>query len=73
MGLDFMGGLTFWAAYLPGLRSEQILHLPVQARQSFSQKIICKAKIVEPKVLGGLTVEQPAEVMKISPQTVMRD
>jgi RNA polymerase sigma-70 factor (ECF subfamily) len=32
-----------------------------------------KAKIVELKFFGGLTVEETAEVMAISPQTVMRD
>lgn len=32
-----------------------------------------KAKIVELKFFGGLTVEETAEMMAISPQTVMRD
>jgi RNA polymerase sigma-70 factor, ECF subfamily len=32
-----------------------------------------KAKIVELKFFGGLSVEETAEVLKISPQTVMRD
>jgi RNA polymerase sigma factor (TIGR02999 family) len=32
-----------------------------------------KAKIVELKFFGGLTVEETAEVLRISPQTVMRD
>jgi RNA polymerase sigma factor (TIGR02999 family) len=32
-----------------------------------------KAKIVELRFFGGLTVEETAEVLNISPQTVMRD
>jgi RNA polymerase sigma factor (TIGR02999 family) len=32
-----------------------------------------KAKIVELKFFGGLTVEETAEVLRVSPQTVMRD
>jgi RNA polymerase sigma factor (TIGR02999 family) len=32
-----------------------------------------KAKIIELRFFGGLSVEDTAEVLKISPQTVMRD
>ena len=32
-----------------------------------------KAKVVELKFFGGLSVEETAEVLKISPQSVMRD
>ena len=32
-----------------------------------------KAKVVELKFFGGLSVEEIAEVLKISPETVMRD
>jgi RNA polymerase sigma factor (TIGR02999 family) len=32
-----------------------------------------KAKIIELRFFGGLSVEEAAEVLKISPQTVMRD
>jgi len=32
-----------------------------------------KAKVVELRFFGGLSVEQTAEVLKISPQSVMRD
>jgi RNA polymerase sigma-70 factor (ECF subfamily) len=32
-----------------------------------------KAKVVELRFFGGLSVEETAEVLKISPQTVMRD
>jgi RNA polymerase sigma factor (sigma-70 family) len=32
-----------------------------------------KANVVELRFFGGLSVEESAEVLKISPQTVMRD
>ncbi len=33
----------------------------------------CKARVVELRFFGGLSVEETAEVLKISPQSVMRD
>ena len=32
-----------------------------------------KAKVIELRFFGGLSVEETAEVLAISPQTVMRD
>jgi DNA-directed RNA polymerase specialized sigma24 family protein len=32
-----------------------------------------KAKVIEWRFFGGLSVEETAEVLKISPQSVMRD
>jgi len=32
-----------------------------------------KARVVEMKYFGGLTVEEISEVLKVSPDTVMRD
>ena len=32
-----------------------------------------KAKVIELRFFGGLSVEEVAEVLKVSPQTVMRD
>jgi DNA-directed RNA polymerase specialized sigma24 family protein len=32
-----------------------------------------KARVVELRFFGGLSVEETAEVLKISPQSVMRD
>ncbi len=32
-----------------------------------------KAKVVELRYFGGLTVEETAEVLQVSPETVMRD
>jgi DNA-directed RNA polymerase specialized sigma24 family protein len=32
-----------------------------------------KAQVIEMRFFGGLSVEETAEVLKISPQSVMRD
>ena len=32
-----------------------------------------KAKVIEMRFFGGLSVEETAEVLRISPETVMRD
>jgi len=32
-----------------------------------------KARVIELRFFGGLSVEETAEILKISPQTVMRD
>jgi RNA polymerase sigma factor (TIGR02999 family) len=32
-----------------------------------------KAKVIEMRFFGGLSVEETAEVLKVSPETVMRD
>ena len=32
-----------------------------------------RARVIELRFFGGLTVEETAEVLKVSPQTVMRD
>ena len=32
-----------------------------------------KSKVVELRFFGGLTVDETAEVLKVSPQTVLRD
>ncbi|MGD1072437.1 MAG: ECF-type sigma factor [Bryobacteraceae bacterium] len=32
-----------------------------------------KARVIEPRFFGGLSVDETAEVLKISPQSVMRD
>jgi DNA-directed RNA polymerase specialized sigma24 family protein len=32
-----------------------------------------KARVIELRFFGGLSVEETAEVLKISPQSVMRD
>jgi DNA-directed RNA polymerase specialized sigma24 family protein len=33
----------------------------------------CKARVIELRFFGGLSLEETAEVLKISPQSVMRD
>ena len=57
-------------------RSLQTLTLsaiPSETLQALERIDPCKAEIVELKFFGGLSVEETAEALKISPQTVMRD
>ena len=44
-----------------------------EALQAFSQIAPRQAKVVELRYFGGLSEEQIAEVMKVSPRTVRRD
>jgi RNA polymerase sigma factor (TIGR02999 family) len=43
------------------------------ALNGLSQMDARRAQVVELRFFGGLTVEETAEVLKVSPQTVMRD
>jgi RNA polymerase sigma factor (sigma-70 family) len=43
------------------------------ALNSLSQMDARRAQVIELRFFGGLTVEETAEVLKISPQSVMRD
>ena len=43
------------------------------ALNSLSQMDPRRAQVIELRFFGGLTVEETAEVLKTSPQTVMRD
>ena len=42
----------------------------LQALATFDER---KARVVEMRFFGGLSVEETAEVLKVSPQTVLRD
>ena len=44
-----------------------------EALQSLAAQYERKSQVVELRFFGGLTVEETAEVLKISPETVMRD
>ena len=44
-----------------------------EALEALAQFDARKAKVVELRFFGGLSVEDTAEVLKISPQSVMRD
>lgn len=44
-----------------------------EALQNLSKLDERKSRVVELRYFGGLSVEETAEVLKISPQTVMRD
>ena len=71
------GGETFRvslseAAGISAERSEDFIALD-DALQSLTAFDARKARIVELRFFGGLTVEETAEVLKVSPRTVMRD
>ena len=53
-------------------RGAEILALE-DALRSLEHMDTRKAKVVELRFFGGLSVEEAAEVLKVSPQTVMRD
>jgi RNA polymerase sigma factor (TIGR02999 family) len=60
------------AAILSAERSDELLELDeaMKRLQSFDER---KSQVVELRYFGGLSVEETAEVLKISPVTVMRD
>jgi len=43
------------------------------ALRAFAEVDARKAQVVELRFFGGLTVEEAAEVLKVSPETVRRD
>jgi RNA polymerase sigma-70 factor, ECF subfamily len=55
-----------------GSRAREIVAID-GALDALAQIDARKAKVVELRFFGGLTVEETAEVLKISPQSVMRD
>ena len=58
-----------WAADLPG-RDLVALDDALEALAKIDER---KSRVVELKFFGGLTVEEIADVLKVSPDTVMRD
>jgi RNA polymerase sigma factor (TIGR02999 family) len=54
------------------MESNQMLRLD-EAMQALAKFDPRKAQVVELRFFGGLSVEETAEVLKISPQSVMRD
>ena len=55
-----------------GSRDREIIAID-EALTALAQVDPRKAKVVELRFFGGLSVEESAEVLKVSPQTVMRD
>ena len=53
-------------------RAEEILEVD-QALEALAKIDDRKAKVVELRFFGGLSVEETAEILKVSPQSVMRD
>jgi RNA polymerase sigma factor (TIGR02999 family) len=56
-----------------GFRRAGELALLDDALNALSQFDARKAKVIELRFFGGLSVEETAEVLKLSPQSVMRD
>lgn len=54
------------------IRPEQLIRLD-HALEALAQFDARKARVVELRFFGGLTVEETAEVLKISPDSVVRD
>lgn len=59
-------------AVVCGERAENLVALD-DALQSLARMDARKARVVELRFFGGLSVEETAEVLRISPATVMRD
>lgn len=55
-----------------GKRDREIVAID-EALQELAQMDPRKAKVIELRFFGGLSVEETAEVLKLSPQSVMRD
>ena len=53
-------------------RGAELIRLD-EARDALAQLDVRKARVVELRFFGGLDVEECAEVLKISPRSVMRD
>lgn len=60
------------AAVVGGVRSADLVALD-EALHALAQLDPRKAQVVEMRFFGGLSVEETAEVLKVSPVTVMRD
>ena len=60
------------AAFLSPERDSSLVALD-EALAAFSAVATCQAKVVQLRYLGGLSEEEIAEVLKISPRTVRRD
>jgi len=55
-----------------GSRDREIVAID-EALDALAQIDPRKAKVIELRFFGGLSVEETAEVLKVSPQSVMRD
>ncbi|MDQ3253523.1 MAG: sigma-70 family RNA polymerase sigma factor, partial [Acidobacteriota bacterium] len=60
------------AAVLSPERGEELLTLD-EALKRLETDCPRQCRIVELRYFGGLTIEETAEVLKVSPETVMRD
>ncbi len=60
------------AAIISNERVEEVIALD-EALKSLEKQDARKGRVVELRYFGGLSVEETAEILKISPETVMRD
>ena len=65
MNFDEIAGASF-------RRAEEVIAVD-DALAALAQLDLRKAQVVEMRFFGGLSVEETAEVLGVSPQTVMRD
>lgn len=71
--VDHSAAVDFDAMPDPGSQKAQDLLALEDALTELAEFDSRKAKVVELRFFGGLSVEESAEVLKISPQSVMRD
>jgi RNA polymerase sigma factor (sigma-70 family) len=57
---------------LPSTRHQELIRID-EALDAMAQFDARKARVIELRFFGGLSVEEAAVVLQISPQTVMRD
>jgi RNA polymerase sigma factor (TIGR02999 family) len=71
--IDHSSSFDFDALPDPGSAQAATLCALDDALTSLAQLDTRRAQVIELRFFGGLTVEETAEVLKVSPQTVMRD
>jgi RNA polymerase sigma factor (TIGR02999 family) len=57
---------------VPSVRDRELIEID-DALQALSQMDSRKARVIELRFFGGLSVKETADALKVSPQTVMRD
>jgi RNA polymerase sigma factor (TIGR02999 family) len=65
--------VTFDEFQMPGIRRPTDLVALDDALTALAELDARKGKVVELRFFGGLTVEETASVLQVSPETVMRD
>jgi RNA polymerase sigma factor (TIGR02999 family) len=71
--VDHPTGFDFDALPTPGSDQAVALCALDEALTALAQMDARRAQVIELRFFGGLTVEETAQVLKVSPQTVLRD